>query len=329
MHEISDVLESPLVQDALNAVRGIFVRHTKAEEARQMLLFSLAFGRRSRENSTSYLIAGSRCGKTEIVKRLLQEKTGMPVLRKGVQIVQGNGKRYLYVDLMGGSTPRVLARKINSKIFNDRSSLKLGEEDGTDALIENLNENEFDGLILDEAQNLAEEEKLARFVLAVENQCLAPMILVGPPLLADMMGGVDAMTQRAGGFKDLPPFGFANDDQREVHAAFVAAFSDQLPFKSTWFKENEDDHHMLRATFYATRGRSGRHSLLVEAAIPHAFMRENGAVPKELTKEDIAAGFDRVFAGQRIMKGKNPFRPEDYCRLPQSAFNSDAKQFDD
>jgi hypothetical protein len=329
MYDISDILESPLVLDALDKVRGIFVRHTKAEEARQMLLFALAFGRRSRENSTSYLIAGSRCGKTELLKRLLQELTGMPVLRKGVQIVQGKGKRFLYVDLMGGSTPRVLARKINFKIFNDRDSLKLGEEDGTDALIENLNTHKFDGVILDEAQNLAEEEKLSRFVLAVENQCDAPMILVGPTKLADMMGGVDAMEQRSGGFKDLPPFGFANDDQREVHSAFVAAFSNKLPFESNWFKENEDDHHMLRATFYATRGRAGRHSLLVEAAIPHAFMRENGALPKELRKEDIEAGFNRVFAGLKSMKGKNPFRSEDYNRLPQSAFKWDAKDSDE
>jgi hypothetical protein len=56
-----------------------------------------------------------------------------------------------------GSTPRILARQINFNIFNDRKSLRLGEEEGTGALIENLNDLKVNGIILDEAQNLAED----------------------------------------------------------------------------------------------------------------------------------------------------------------------------
>jgi len=318
MPDIKDILNSPLVRSKLDAVRGIFVKHTKAEEARQMLLLSLAFARRLRENSSTYLIGWSRCGKSEIIKRLLQEQTGLPVSKERIQLLQGNGKRYLYADLMGGSTPRLLARQINFKIFNDRKSRRLGEEEGTDALITNLNDCNVDGLILDEAQNLAEDgvKKLARFILSIENECSAPLFVVGPPSLVKMMTKVDAMGQRSGGIKILTPFGFADDDQQEVHAAFVAAFSEELPFASNWFKDNEDDHHMLRATFYAQRGRPGRHSLLVEAAVPHAFIRTGGAEPKELTREDLAAGFDRVFMGQEIMQGRNPFRSADYLKLP-------------
>lgn len=318
MSDLENILNSPLVLSKLDDIRGIFVRHTKAEEAREMVLLSLAFAKRLRENSSTYLIGWSRCGKSEIVKRMLTERTGKPVSKEKIQLLQGNGKRYLYVDLMGGSTPRILARKINFKIFNDRLSLQLGEEEGTDALIANLNDNEVDAVFLDEAQNLAEDgvKKLARFILAFENSCNAPLFVVGPPVLTKMMVKADAMGQRSGGMKILSPFGFANDAQREEHAAFVAAFSDELPFELNWFKDNEDDHHMLRATFFAQRGRPGRHSLLVEAAVPHAFMRTGGVEPKELTKEDIAAGFDRVFLSQEIMQGRNPFRGEDYSRLP-------------
>ncbi|WP_198137013.1 ATP-binding protein [Nitrobacter hamburgensis] len=316
---MENILTSPLVQGKLDAIRGIFVKHTKVEEARQMLLLSVAFARRLRENSSTYLIGWSRCGKSETIKRLLQEQTGQPISKKRIQLLHGNGKRFLYVDLMGGSTPRILARQINFNIFNDRKSLRLGEEEGTGALIENLNDLKVDGIILDEAQNLAEDgvKKLARFILSIENECSAPLFVVGPPSLVKMMTKVDAMSQRSGGIKMLPPFGFADDEQREIHAAFVAAFSDELPFESNWFRDNEYDHHMLRATFYAQRGRPGRHSLLVEAAVPHAFIRTGGAEPKELMKEDIAAGFDRVFINQEIMHGRNPFRSEDYLRLPQ------------
>lgn len=320
MSDLEDILNSPLVTSKLDAIRGVFVRHTKAEEAREMLLLSLAFARRLRENSSTYLIGWSRCGKSEIVKRMLTERTGRPVSKEKVQLLQGNGRRYLYVDLMGGSTPRILARKINFTIFNDRHGMRLSEEEGTDALITNLNDHAVDAVILDEGQNLAEDgvKKLARFILAFENSCNAPLFVVGPPALIKMMAKAegDAMGQRSGGIKILTPFGIANDEQREVHSAFVAAFSEQLPFESNWFKDNEDDHHMLRATFFAQRGRPGRHSLLVEAAVPHAFMRTGGAEPKELTKEDIAAGFDRVFLSQAIMHGRNPFRDEDYVRLP-------------
>jgi hypothetical protein len=319
MSDLEDILNSPLVMNKLDAVRGIFVRHTKAEEARQMLLLSVAFAKRLRENSSTYLIGWSRCGKSEIIKRLLQDQTGQIVSKKKIQLLQGNGKRFFYIDLIGGSTPRILARQVNFEIFNDRKSLGFGEELGTSRLIENLNELKVDGIILDEAQNLAEDgvKKLARFILSIENECSAPLFVVGPPALVEMMTKVDAMSQRSGGIKMLKPFGFANDEQREVHGAFVAAFSDQLPFETNWFKENEDDYHMLRATFYAQRGRPGRHSLLVEAAVPHAFIRTKGAEPKELTKEDVAAGFDRVFLDQENMHGRNPFRSEDYLALPK------------
>jgi AAA domain len=331
MSDSENILTSPLVQSKLDAIRGIFVKHTKAEEAREMLLLSVAFARRLRENSSTYLIGWSRCGKSEIIKRLLQEQTGQRISNKRIQFLQGNGKRFLYVDLMGGSTPRILARQVNFNIFNDRKSLRLGEEEGTAALIENLNDLKVDGIILDEAQNLAEDgvKKLARFILAIENECSAPLFVVGPPSLAKMMTKVDAMTQRSGGIKMLMPFSIADDEQREVHAAFVSAFSEQLPFDSNWFKNNEDDHHMLRATFYAQRGRPGRHSLLVEAAVPHAFIRTGGAEPAELTREDLAAGFDRVFIGQEIMQGRNPFRAEDYLRLPRFPLSVDQEKFSD
>ncbi|WP_431203192.1 ATP-binding protein [Bradyrhizobium betae] len=176
MSELEDILNSPLVVSKLDKIRGIFVRHTKAEEARQMLLLSVSFAKRLRESSSTYLIGWSRCGKSEIIKRLLQDQTGQIVSKKKIQLLTGNGKRFLYIDLIGGATPRILARQVNFQIFNDRKSLGFGEELGTGALIENLNELEVDGIILDEAQNLAEDgvKKLARFILAIENECNAP-----------------------------------------------------------------------------------------------------------------------------------------------------------
>ena len=74
---------------------------------------------------------------------------------------------------------------------------------------------------------------------------------------------------------------------------------------------------MLRATFYAQRGRPGRHTILVEAATVHAFVRTGGAEPEELTKQDVAAGFDRVFLDEKKMHGLNPFQKEDYARPPE------------
>jgi hypothetical protein len=324
-----DIIESPLLDEKLEAIQQIFVQHTKAQEAREMLQLSLRFARRAREISSTYLIGWSRCGKSEIIKRLLQEQTGISVSKDRVQLLQGKGKRYLYADLTGGATPRTLARKINDTIFNDRKSLSLGEDEGTDALIDNLNDHNVDGFFMDEAQNLADDKKgikkLGRFILSAENHCNAPLFIVGAPSLLDTRRAIEATRQRSGGLKKLEPFGFVGG-QKDFLSAFVAAFSEQLPFPSNWFSQNEDDHDMLRATFYAQRGRPGRHSLLVEAATVHAFIRTGGAEPEELTKEDIAAGFDRVFLDEDAMLGLNPFRKEDYKKLPAFPLNVEQEE---
>lgn len=60
----------------------------------------------------------------------------------------------------------------------------------------------------------------------------------------------------------------------------------------------------------------------VDAATVHAFIRTGGAEPDELTKADIAAGFDRVFRNEKIMLGLNPFRDENYDRLPEAVFTA-------
>ena len=113
------VLSSPLLEAKRQAIQEIFVQHTKAEETREMLRLSLWSVGPVRRNPSAYIVGWSRCGKSEIVKRLLQEETGKKVTKDKVQLLEGRGKRYIYVDLMGGATPRTLARKINEVIFND------------------------------------------------------------------------------------------------------------------------------------------------------------------------------------------------------------------
>jgi hypothetical protein len=142
------------------------------------------------------------------------------------------------------------------------------------------------------------------------------------PSLKNLRDTIDATKQRSGGIKKLEPFGLKSDE----FPAFVAAFSDQLPFKTNWFTENEDDHHMLRATFYAQRGRPGRHALLVDTAIVQAFIRTAGAEPVELTKQDLAAAFDLVSRDDDDMHGLNPFRDDDYCRLPKFPLSVDEEK---
>jgi hypothetical protein len=320
------ILRSPLLEAKRAKVRNIFVQHTKALEAREMLRLSLWSAGPARHNPTSYFVGWSRCGKSEIAKRLLCEETGKKVTTDKVQLLDGHGKRYIYVDLMGGATPLTLARKLNGDIFNDRKSLRLGEDDGVEALIGNINDNHVGGLILDEAGNMADDKqgvkKLGRLILSFENQCNGCLILVGDPSLESLRDTIKATKQRSGGIKKLEPFGFASDE----YPAFIAAFSDQLPFKNNWFTENEDDHDMLRATFYAQRGRPGRHALLADAAMVHAFIRTNGAEPEELTKQDVAAAFDRVSRDDKEMNGLNPFRDEDYRRLPKFPVSVDQEE---
>jgi AAA domain len=324
--EYEAIMRSPLIEAKRQKIENIFVQHTKAEEAREMLRLSLWSSGGAWRNSSAYLIGWSRCGKSEILKRLLKEETGKKVTKAKVQLLEGHGKRYIYVDLMGGATPRTLARKINFDIFNDRKSLSLGEDDGVEALIHNVNDHHVGGVILDEAGNMADDKagikKLGRLILSFENQCNAPLILIGDPSLEDMRNTVKATKQRSGGIKKLQPFAFASDE----YAAFVSAFSDQLPFPKNWFKENEDDHDMLRATFYAQRGRPGRHALLAVASTVHAFIRTGGAEPDELTKEDVAAAFDRVSRDDKEMHGLNPFREDDYRRLPEFPLSVDQEE---
>lgn len=316
------ILSSPQLAAKRRSVREIFVEHPQAKETRDMLRLSLGSARDDGENASAYVIGWSRCGKSEIVKRLLREQTGKKISKAKVQLLSGNGKRFIYADLTGGATPRTLARLINDKIFNDRSSLRLGEDEGVGALIENVNDNGIDGVFLDEAQNMADDRKgivkLGRLILSFENQCNAPLCVIGAPALENMRDEVDATQQRSGGFKKLEPLGF----NTEEHEAFVGTFSDRLPYLRNWFTENEDDPRTMRATFYAQRGRPGRHALLVDAATVHAFIRTGGTEPEELTKADIAAGFDRVFRNEKIMLGLNPFRDENYDRLPEAVFTT-------
>jgi hypothetical protein len=325
-HDYDAILHLPELKTFRRKIAQIFVRHPKAEETREMLRLSLGSADGDLRNPSVYIIGYSRCGKSEIVKRLIYEETGKRITKDKVQLLEGRGKRFIYVDLMGGATPRTLARTLNGVIFNDRDSLKLGEDEGTDALIQNINTHNIGGVFLDEAGNMADDKqgvrKLGRFILSFENQSKGPLILIGDSSLANLRSNVRAAKQRSGGIKILRPFGFESDE----YAAFVAAFSQALPFKRNWFTLNEGDHHMLRATFFAQRGRPGRHSLLLDAAAIHAFVRTGGTEPQALEKEDVAAAFARLSLDDSEMFGLNPFLDEDYRRLPKFPLNVEQEE---
>jgi hypothetical protein len=313
----------------------IFVEHPAVAEAQFMLRDALKHGPRLREFSTRYLYGYSRCGKSELTKRLITELTGKPVAKEEFfQIIEGNGHKIVYADLTSGATPRVVCRMMLFQLFGDKECLsaRLTDPEMTAGMIKLFRKHGITWLFIDEAQTMLRAlteksaHKLSEFVFTIENARAFGTTLVGTPRLEHLLRMEDTALERQGGIKHLSPFAFKTEVEKTALASFVDTFASKLPYKANWFQECEDEDQMLLATMYAIRGRPGRFAILNEQAAIRGFDDCGGTPPEVLTKKHLAAAFDVSFKGEERMHGLNPFVDSDFKKLPKFPLNVDEEK---
>lgn len=332
---MSDPL-SPLGK-AVSHIGQIFVKHREAELTREFLDQLGQF--RFREMETAYIRGWSRCGKSEIVKRWILRKTGQHVKPKPpVQLIEGNGFRVIFVDLTGSSTatPMQVSQMIGVKALGCSKLLSLKELAVTDTLIEQLAFNKIDIVIVDEAQNMLRSLgekgawKLAPWVLAMENARAFQLLLIGAPFLELLTLTVDAADSRQAGCRLVGPFAFNNASKQLEYKSFVRAFVEELRHcKSNWISESLDTarcYETLHALFYVDRGKPGNFAKLIEHAHESAY-RSDGKF-EHLTKRHFCDAFDLRYLSNAKYAGLNPFRDEDYARLPKFPLSVDQSETD-
>ena len=313
----------------------IFVEHPAVSEAQFMLRDAMKHGARIREFSTRYLIGYSRCGKSELTKRLITELTGKPVAKEEFfQIIEGNGHKIVYADLTSGATPRVVCRMMLFQLFGDKECLstRLTDPEMTALMIRFFRKHGITWLFIDEAQTMLRAlteksaHKLSEFVFAIENARAFGTTLVGTPRLEHLLRMEDTALERQGGIKHLAPFAFKTEVEKTGLASFVDTFASKLPYKANWFQDCEDEDQMLLATMYAMRGRPGRFAILNEQAAIRGFDDCGGTPPEVLTREHLAAAVDVSFKGEERMQGLNPFIDSDFRKLPKFPLNVDEEK---
>jgi hypothetical protein len=266
----------------LEHIQRIFVKHDGIAHARKVLERTFKYGLRLREAQTGYIIGHSRCGKSETVKRFIETKTGKRVQEKVFfQLIEGNGIKIAYADLTNGATPLVASQMLLDELFKDIKTKKLKEGQAAGRIVEQFLLHDVDMFIIDEAQQVfrgkvqgAEDKlaKLANWLLTLENSRSVRILLVGAPELERLFHLVDPTNERKGAIAYLKPFAFQTADDKVEFASFVEAFVADLPFASTCLtNKGRCDDEMLHYLFYATRGRAGGFSKLIEAATIEAF----------------------------------------------------------
>jgi hypothetical protein len=337
--EIFQMMSDPLspLSKAISHIGQIFVKHRDAELTREFLDQLGQF--RLREMETAYIRGWSRCGKSEIVKRWIHRKTGRHVTPKPpVQLLEGNGLRIIYVDLTGSSTatPMQVSQMIGVKALGCTKLLSLKELAVTDTLIEQLAFNKIDMVIIDESQNMLRSLgekgawKLAPWVLAAENARAFQLLLVGALFLELLTITVDAADARQAGCRLVGPFAFNDAGKQLEYKSFVKAFVDQLQHcKSNWISESLDTarcFETLHSLFYVDRGRPGSFAKLIEHAHESAYRTDGNF--ETLTKEHFRDAFDLRYLSNAKYAGLNPFRDEDYARLPKFPLSADQTEAD-
>ena len=305
-------------------IARIYIRHDDITQAWTALEYCYDSSIRLRESSTGYIVGHSRCGKSETIKRFIDEKTGVDIKRRGdsgvipdIQLCEGKGIRIVYADLTNGMTPRVASHAILKDVFADLKNAAAGEAEAGRSLVKHFGKHHIKMFVVDEAQQMfnghgsGAPEKLGKWLLPLENAAAFSTVLVGAPELEMLHKTVEAANLRKGAFGKLLPFEFRTPMQKAEFRRFLRQFAAQLPFSSTClFDENKKFvDEFLTPMYYATRGRRGEVAKLFEQATYFAFKDEKtGGCPERLTVEHIAAAFDMSLLNDHRMKNVNPFR---------------------
>ena len=315
----------PVLQQKLDAIASIFIRHDDILDGWEVLERSYYLGFRVNEASTGYVYGHSRCGKTELAHRFIKELTGKRPIRGPVcQFVEGNGLRIVYLDLTNGSAP-LPATMMLLRLFRDiKANTRLGQPEATARLIDNLLQHRPDMLFVDEAQQAFRGDgtysvnSLGDWLLPLENARACRLALIGSPKLKRLFQKVEAARERHGGIAHLRPFSFQTEMDELILCGFLRKFVEKLPFEKTCIVDDNGTVDKRRAfdIYYTSRGVQGGISKLFESTTCAAFRRAAGAVPTTLELSDFISGFDFLYRHDERMDGVNPFSVADRKLIP-------------
>lgn len=302
----------------LDYIDRIFIRHDAIKIAAQALQHLTFAPNRRREGSVGYIRGYSRCGKSEILKRHIEELTGTQV-GKGLQrLIEGNGHLIVYLELSAGETPLGVATRW-LRLFEDlrvsargrRYEPPLRERDAIQRAIDISNDNNVTLVALDEYQNLfrsgssAAVDAARSMLITMQNAATFPIAITGSPLLEELFSRHEAVKERAGPSVLLKPLPFRARKEQIAFASVIKKFEDKLPFLQ---KPGLSTKDWLQSTFFATRGRLGRLTLLTRAATDLAFADcAEGTMPSTLSIKHLNQAFDLLHGDDPTMNGVNPW----------------------
>lgn len=314
--------------EILILIQKIFVRHSGVKHATGLIEQSLSRGLGFRE-AVVYAIRGySRCGKTETVKREIERHTRTEMTSEPVQLVSGNGRKILFVDVVVGQTVLGLCQMILAYLGDLRvldsmgriSARKIREQDAVTRLIQVLADLGVDLVVMDEFQNVLTHklDSAVGFIISIQNARRFPVLVTGTPEM-DYLLAHPTITQRISGIAGLEPFANRTSNDRSRWQRFLKEFEAKLPFRETprvWRDEQSADR-----MYFATRGHPGAVSGLFCDAASFTVARDPAAA--ELTEEALAQAFDMRLRNDRRMHGINPWKVELLPEIPLSVHEHD------
>ncbi|MDB5530213.1 MAG: hypothetical protein JWR51_3316 [Devosia sp.] len=294
----------------LRRIQKIYILHPGVRTAWQQLESTWKYGMRLRETSTAYITATSRCGKTETVKQFVKEKTGRMIPNERVRssvLVEGNGHRVLFLDCTNGATPRQAAKSILDTHFLPVP--RISETEASEKLIFHMGANKVDMFIIDEAQKMTKggtgqgAEDFANWLLTLENSRKFRIVVTGGPALRELMNSHPTIRDRKDSFVHIAPFAHRTAADRDAFRTFLSEVDLRMPFIGTPLGDARHDD----AFFYATRGRPGMLSKLLEKATVAAFEVDEDVIPSVLQVQDLARACEVLMREEDRMLGINPF----------------------
>lgn len=300
----------------LDYIDRIFIRHPAIRLADQALRHLTTAPSRRREATVGYICGYSRCGKSETLKRHIERLTGVPVRKGLAQLVAGDGRLVVYVELTSGETPLGVAERILN-LFEDlkrcrgrRAERSMTERDVIQRAIDICNDNGVSLLALDEVQNLFRNSSDAAIaatgsmLITMQDAAAFPIALTGSPRLQDLFNQHEAVRERAGPRTSLRPLPFKTAADRLAFSKVIRTYLVEVPFAVTPDLAGEE---WLSAAFYSTRGRLGRLTQLLRAATSVAFDECKEGVPSEVTIGHLRRAFDLLHSDDPA-SGVNPWR---------------------
>ncbi|MBE7731670.1 AAA family ATPase [Devosia faecipullorum] len=294
----------------LKRINQIYILHRQVVKARQALDFSWDYALRLHEGSTSFIIGNSRCGKTQTLRRFIRDKIGkpMPNGRSTSSVyLEGNGNRIVFLDCTNGATPLQASISMLADLFQYR--LTVRENQASEKVIHFFGKAKIDMFIIDEGQKMiargtgAAAEKFANWLLSLENARLFRVVVAGSPDLQLLMDSHPTIRDRKDSFIEIEPFAHKTAADRAAFRKFLREFDVEMPFLTTPLSNPKLDD----AFFFATRGRPGRLSKLVEKATIFAFQAKKDVMPVTLEIAHLKQAFDMTFLQESRMHGINPF----------------------